>query len=354
MQVADGTAVTEDSLTIAVAGAQRLARLVDPRGKFLYRYDPDNPEPTGKYNVLRHCGAVWAMTEVANRLGPLPEVVAAARRAVDWLIEKYVRPYHSAGAQCVVASGNVKLGGNGLAILALLELAKATGERDHIGLAQELAAYILLQQRPDGDFHHKRRLSSDEVLPFRSDYYTGEALFGLLRLTAVTGDIRWREASEVSERMLAQQNYGVEQQSHWMLYALEQLHGLRPNPIYRDHARAIADNILQVSGYRANGRSTPIACRSEGLLAFIRLCAGLGPDAAERPSFDRAATACREAVHDNLELQLAYRRADGSFVHSRKRNEVQIDYIQHNISSFLGYGHLTHARPLSVREAAAG
>lgn len=335
---------------IAVTGAQCLARLVDRRGRFLYRYDPDKPAPSKGYNILRHCGSIWAMTEVANSAGPLPEVVDAAHRAVDWLIEKHIRPYRSTATQCVVAGDNVKLGGNGLAILALLELAKATGEDDHIGLAGELAGYILLQQRPDGDFHHKRRFSTDELLKFRSDYYTGEALFGLLRLSAVTGDSRWLEASETSERLLARQDYGVPQQSHWMLYTLEQLHALRPNPLYRDHALAIADNIVQLPGYRAQGRSTPIACRSEGLLAFIRLCAGIPADAGGRAAFDRMAMASRESVHDNLELQLTYRHPEGSFLHSRERNQVQIDYIQHNISSFLGYGRLAGQRQAQVSQ----
>jgi len=341
----------QDPVQVAIEGAQCMARLVDRRGKFLYRYDPDTRAPAKGYNILRHCGSIWAMTEVANSVGPLPEVVEAARRAVDWLIDKHIRPYRSTVTQCVVAADNVKLGGNGLAILALLELAKATGTDEHIGLARELAGYVLLQQRPDGDFHHKRRFSTDELLKFRSDYYTGEALFGLLRLSAVTGEGRWVEASETSEQLLARQDYGVPQQSHWMLYALEQLHALRPNALYRNHARAIADNIVQLPGYRAEGRSTPIACRSEGLLAFIRLCTAIPADEAERPAFDRAAMASRETVHDNLELQLTYRHPEGSFLHSRERNQVQIDYIQHNISSFLGYGRLAGTRRMLASQA---
>jgi hypothetical protein len=338
-----------DPLSIAIEGARCLARLVDHRGKFLYRYDADNSGPLKGYNILRHCGAIWAMAEVANRAGPLPDVLKAADRAADWLIAKHIAPYHATGTSCVVARDNVKLGGNGLAVLALLELATATGRDDRIILARNLAGYVLLQQRPDGDFVHKRKLSTDEVLPFRSDYYTGEALFGLLRLSRLTGESRWLDACETSERLLALQDYGVAQQSHWMLYALEQLHVLRPLPLYRTHALKIAEDIIQSPAYRAEYRSTPIACRSEGLLCFVRLCTGIATDVADRPLFDRAAAESRATVHDNLSLQLAYRRPDGSFIHGRDRSLVQIDYIQHNISSFLGYGLLTAAsRELSA------
>jgi hypothetical protein len=337
-----------DPLTVAIEGAECLARLVDRRGKFLYRYDADNPGPTKGYNILRHCGTIWAMTEIANRAGPLPDVAEAAQRAVEWLIERHIRPYGTTGTRCVVAGDAVKLGGNGLAILALLEVAALTGRQAYVELAGDLAGYIVLQRRPDGNFAHKRRFSTDEVLPFHSDYYTGEALFGLLRLSGVTGDARWLDVSQASEDLLAAQNYGVPQQSHWMLYALEQLHRMRPHAVSRTHARVIAEDILDKPEYRAHQRSTPIACRSEGLLAFVRLCEGLSGDSADRPIFDQAAARSRVAIHENLELQLGYRRPNGSFVHGRGNSEVRIDYIQHNISSFIGYARLSGARQLSI------
>jgi hypothetical protein len=349
-QSKDSRAMNE-SLTIAIEGAECLARLVDRRGKFLYRYDADNPGPSTGYNILRHCGTIWAMTEVANRAGPLPDVAEAAQRATEWLIRRHIRPYGITGTRCVVAGDAVKLGGNGLAILALLEVAALTGNQTYIELAGDLAGYIVLQRQPDGNFAHKRRFSTDEIQPFHSDYYTGEALFGLLRLTAVTGEQRWLDVTQASEEQLAAQEYGVPQQSHWMLYALEQLHKLRPQRVSRLHAQAIAQDILDKPEYRNHKRSTPIACRTEGLLAFVRLCKDLSSDAADRPVFDQAAARSRIAIHENLELQTGYRRPNGSFVHGLGNSEVRIDYIQHNISSFLGYSFLPGARPLAVAGA---
>ena len=348
MEQSKASRAMNNSLTIAIEGAECLARLVDRRGKFLYRYDADNPGPSTGYNILRHCGTIWAMTEVANRAGPLPAVAEAAQRATEWLIGRHIRPYGTTGTRCVVAGDAVKLGGNGLAILALLEVAALTGNQSYVQLAGDLAGYIVLQRQPDGNFVHKRRFSTDEVLPFHSDYYTGEALFGLLRLTAVTGEQRWLDVTQASEDLLAAQDYGVPQQSHWMLYALEQLHKMRPHPVSRTHARVIAEDILDKPDYRNHHRSTPIACRSEGLLAFVRLCEALSSDIAERSIFDRAAIRSQAVIHENLELQLGYRRPNGSFVQGRGNSEVRIDYIQHNISSFLGHAQLAGARELSI------
>jgi hypothetical protein len=274
------------------------------------------------------------MTEVANRLGPMPEVVDAAARAMEWLIAEAILPYRDGTARCIVEKDNVKLGGAGLAILALVELAKAKPQERFIKLARDLGEYILLQRRADGDFVHKRNFWNDRPDSFVSEYYTGEALFGLLRLYDATGEARWFEEAKSSELQLAERRYGVAQQSHWMLYALEQFHRIDPRPVYREHARQIVDDIIFSPLYRESNRSTPIACRSEGLLAYMRLCHQLSASDALRKELHE----CRTVVSQNLQLQLGYRRSDGSFIRGDGSNEVRIDYIQHNISSFLADG----------------
>ena len=329
-----------DFPSVAIAGAECLARLVDEKGRFLYRFDPDRPQRTGGYNILRHCGTIWAMCEVANRHGPLPQVVAAAERALDWLIARHVREHAATGARCLVGNDNVKLGGNGLAILALLEMAAATGKQAYVDLAEELASYVLGQRLNDGSFIHKRRYSTDEVLPFQSDYYTGEALFGLLKLHAVTGDKRWLDFAEESEGPLAASSYGVPQSSHWMLYTLEQLHRFRPSALVLNHAAQIAAECVRTSAARATLSSTQIACRTEGMLAFLRLLRRMPaghPDAANHRQWRRDTEA---AVVRNIVAQLSSFRPSGAFVAGLGNNEVRIDYIQHNISGFLGFSDL--------------
>jgi hypothetical protein len=323
-----------DPFGVAKKGAFRLAQLVDDNGRFRYLFDPDKPDADGGYNMLRHCGTIWSMVEISNRLGPFPEVVDAARRATERLIRRNILPYRQEGARCVVANDVTKLGGNGLAILALLEMAEATGEQRYVELARELGEYIFLQRQPDGDFVHKRRYSTDRQMQFYSDYYTGEALFGVLRLHGVTGDRRWLDEAETSEVQLAARDYGIAAQSHWMLYALEQFHLFNPKPLYHEHARRIVGDIIHKPAYRDLNRSTPIACRSEGLLAYIRLCRRLPAS----PETDQDIEECREVVRENLRLQFGYRTSDGAFMRGAGSREVRIDYIQHNITSFLGYG----------------
>jgi hypothetical protein len=168
-------------------------------------------------------------------------------------------------------------------------------------------------------------------------YYTGEALLALLDLYKATRSQRWLEAVVEIEDKLAAEDYGVEEQSHWMLYALSSLARLDPNDVYYAHAAKIARHILDFPDYLTWDRSTPIACRSEGLLAFIEMCKTMGdPDQA-------LAARCIEQVEFNLDKQATFIYSEGDFVrggHDHRKYEVRIDYIQHNISSFLHFSQL--------------
>jgi uncharacterized protein YyaL (SSP411 family) len=151
------------------------------------------------------------MLDVARQAGRLPEVVAAAEKAVQHMIDHYLSPY-GADALCVVDAGKIKLGGNGLALLALAELNVLRNDAKYSQLGHRLTSYIAAQLRPDGDFVHSRSCQSSEERGFRSEYYTGETLFGLVRLYEVTANQQWLDLAVHSEQKLLTRDYGVHAQ----------------------------------------------------------------------------------------------------------------------------------------------
>jgi hypothetical protein len=251
------------------------------------------------------------------------------------LIGNYLFPYGSESLLCVVDNGKIKLGGNGLALLALAEFFELTQDFKLLDVARRLGQYIISEQRPDGDFVHSRVYATQEERNFKSDYYTGEALFGLLRLYEVTNEKKWLECAIRSEAELFKVQYGVYAQSHWMLYALERFYSATASEIYLEHARQIAEHILLFPDYRKESRSTPIACRTEGLLAYFRTVERAG-DRKISPT----AKATLQEIRKNLGLQIEFQTPRGEFVRGGGSDEVRIDYIQHNISSFLAYSEL--------------
>ena len=311
-------------------GAIRLAQLVDARGKFLYSYDVTG-RPLPGYNALRHAGSIWAMLRIGGQT-----VRPEARRASNWLVKRYRWNRHDGSALALVHKDQIKAGGNALAILAHLEL----GTPKDMRYARGLANHLLSLQREDGDYHHK--LWTDGTIDeFRSDYYTGEVMFALALFAARAKAPRYLASVLRAERTLGPRSYGVAEQSHWMLYALEATHKslrLAPNQgvsrrDLEDHARKIVEGILDDPSYRARNQSTPTACRSEGLLAGWRLLGSSDEQERHTPLRDRILI----EVKTNFAQQLKYQAPDGGFFTGENDFRIRIDYIQHNICSLYDF-----------------
>jgi DUF1680 family protein len=326
-----------DALEVARSGAVCLAGLVKKDGSFNYRYDSQSGGLLAGYNVLRHAGAVWSMLDVYRSVADAG-VLEGGRKAIHHLLDSYLRFFRSCNNACICEDNKIKLGGNALSILALLSLYELTGERFLLSIAEQLGHFITSQRTKSGELVHKRYFESGKISDFHSLYYTGEGLLALLALYQATGEKSWLDAVLAMESVLAIEEYGVEEQSHWMLYTLELLANFHLSPECYCHAEKIVLHILDHPEYLHWQRSTPIACRSEGLLAFLSMPR---PDGIDDKKLNKR---CLLQVKENLKLQLDFRLSDGSFVrggNDQRRNEVRIDYIQHNISSFLHFDRLS-------------
>ena len=325
-----------DPLEIAYSGANCLKDLVQSDGRFKYRYDSQNTTSLDGYNVLRHAGAIWSMLDVYRDVTD-KTLLAGGRKATCYLLDTYLRFFHDYNNACICEDNKIKLGGNALSTLALLSLFELTQDHFLLAVAEQLCQFVLTQRLENGALVHKRYFLSGKISDFTSMYYTGEALLALLVLYQLTHRKQLLDAVLEIENELAVADYGVDGQSHWMLYSLELLSHFHGSAIFYRHAEKIVKHILENPEYLSWERSTPIACRTEGLLAFLRM---------RRPAdVDDGALCekCLEQVKTNLMRQLAFRLPDGSFIRGgrdHRKNEVRIDYIQHNTSAFLHYARL--------------
>jgi hypothetical protein len=322
-----------ESRRIVAAGFGHLLRLIGPGGRFTYAHPMGRPDAAlPGYNLLRHCGTLWFMLRAVNEgavdAGRAGQAFAAA---VGYIGARLVQPsWLPAPALALRTKEALKLGGAGLALCMLAQWQKFPA-RPFAALPlplpdtiAALRAYTLAQIEGD-DFRHKRGLATGEVLPFRSDYYTGEALLGLL-LTGPAGP----ELARVTRALIARR-YGWAEQSHWMAYAA--CEAVERGAVAPDEGAAyltgLAAAILADTAYRDRRQSTPIACRSEALTRLLRL-------ADRRPGMlpGDLRAAARAAVAENLALQRGW-HADGQFRKGDGDDKVQIDYIQHNATAWL-------------------
>jgi hypothetical protein len=332
-----------DCRCVVEASFGHLLRLVRRNGRFVYAHPAGQPEVAlDGYNMLRHCGTLWfvlrALNEMALPLGPFGQ--AALGRAVAYATARFERPVWIAEPSlALVTKDAVKIGGIGLALVMLEEYRRAqrnglpdlsnTGQPGPDVMITGLQTYALAQIEGH-DFRHKRLIADGTVLPFRSAFYTGEVLLGLF-VTGCTdpGLLATTEA-------LIARRYGVAEQSHWMAYAASEAaaRGLIDAGRVADYLADLITAIIEDDSYLDRRLSTPIACRSEALTRFVRLCDQMP---GQFPPALRAA-ALRVAER-NLALQLGW-YDDGQFWKGDADEKVQIDFIQHNATAFLNRWHI--------------
>ena len=329
----------------ALEAGHYLARMTRPSGRFRYKYQARSGADGRGYNMLRHAGTIYAMAQLL-RMACDPTIRAATVRALRYLME-HVHVMDN-GAATIVHRGATKLGGAALALLAMTEYVRATGDRRWLTMAQRLALFVTESQRADGSFVHKRYFPSGESTGFVSRYYPGEAVFALMRLYTLDGGVWWRTAAERSANYLITIRDAHRAQldhDHWLLYGLNELHKVAPRQIYRDHALRIADAIagarlLSSASLLKNPRTTPISTRIEGLLATHELAMRVAPEAAPRLRrvIDRGIAFLQRhqlvgaRAHATAEPHIAR----GGMPKAPGRLTVRIDYVQHALSALLG------------------
>ena len=358
----------------AAAAAGYLTRAVRADGSFDYRRNL-NPrfDPTQSYNELRHAGTIYAMATHYQRT-PKDASKRAILGAAAWLRSACLRPLKERPDAIGVwldpelagrdGEEEAKLGGAGLALVALLTVEKIqpgfTPENELHGLGR----FILFMQRDDGSFYSKY-VPADGGRSDRwtSLYYPGEAALGMVLLYEHDPDPKWLRCAARAMAFLTHTRkvQSTVADDHWALLAtarlLPQLNKLEQKPATREelvaHARQICTAILEdqvretnfaefLGAMNKEGRIAPTATRLEGLLAAATFLQD-GPEREEILSAIRDAMAflLTAQVRDG-EFAGAFPRAVGSLptgnrVDIRRATEVRIDYVQHALSAIMQY-----------------
>jgi len=336
---------------------------VNPKGKFVYIYNPEDSTVPSKYNILRHAGTAYSMLETYE-LMPDKGLMRAIERAIKYLLTKVEdTEINGKKAQVIVEKDAAKLGGNGLAIVALAKYTQLTGDEQYLPLMQNMATWMGELQDESGKFAiHKQIFSTGEDSGFVSHYYPGEAILALCRLYQLDKNEKWLDLAENEANYLinerdAEANLDNIAHDHWLLYALNDLYRERKKEMYLKHAFFICEAILKIQrldsnkynqewlgsfGSHKKAPSTPTACRSEGLGAAFRL--------AQDHNYTKEAEQYKNAMKEAIKFQLQMHLKPESVMYYRNKKfclgavhqgltnyELRNDYTQHNISSFISY-----------------
>jgi hypothetical protein len=192
----------------ALRGGRYLVAHLAANGRYVYQHDLWTGRQTdatvpGPYSMPRHAGTTYFLAELyrITRESWLREPVERAfAHLADLLAHGGCASTLPDGTalDCVLDRGETvaHLGSTALAVVALAEYQRATGDARYLTLATRLAAWLLFMQRPDGSFRHLydvTKRTPDEAAQLL--YYSGEAALALARMHAITGEPRYAAAA---------------------------------------------------------------------------------------------------------------------------------------------------------------
>lgn len=361
------------------SSADYLSNAVDEEGKFVYRINLDPAvKVSPRYNVLRHAGTVFALSRIVQRSEDAA-TLDALRRSACYLKEGFVAavPGHeellAVWSKPELNGGRgpleAKLGGAGLALVALLGLEEVQPGSTSLDELRGLARFILFMQKKEGGFYSKY-IPADGGRSERwtSLYYPGEAVLGLVSLYEQDRSPEWLEAAANGMAFLAHQRAGKQQveADHWALIATAKLLARYddsqmsvPRDLIINHAVQICESILagqarltvdatQSGGFILDGRTCPTATRLEGLLAALSFLPSEQGDLKRR---------INSAIATGMAFLLRAQVKDGEFTgampraicrlpenhprysraFNRRATEIRIDYVQHAVCAMLDF-----------------
>ena len=364
----------------AVWAADYLASSVSAEGKIRYRYRTARDKDSSSYNLLRHGGTTYSILQAYDRTRFEPYLRASVQamaylldrcdsddRTGPWLPSDH--PDFGDSLYIVSPSGKdspnpmVKLGGAGLALVMIDQYVEATGDTGtYLEQARGLARFLVASQKQDGEFiyYPSRYPGGPPTSTSDSPYYPGEAILGLIRLHSWDPNPLWKDtAVRAADWLIDERDAGKSASSlandHWLMLGLSYLYLYTEDSRYLDHSlalcRAVEHQYLKNEeywgdypdfrgGYYTPPRSTPAATRGEGLGAVLETCHLAGAECGWVE--DLMAETVRHEMLSQYDPDMSFwmpdpAKAFGGWNGGLLDMDVRNDFVQHNMSSVLGF-----------------
>ncbi len=360
-------------------GAQYLQRYNFESGKFVYNnYLNDNHRNKDSYNELRHSGTVYSLW-LSYNFNKDPETLKTIKKASSYLQGCCIASVPRQQDMLAVWSDpytlsspyfrQAKLGGAGLALVALSGLKSIDSDSVDIETLRKLAKFIQFMLKEDGNYYSKYNfLKGGRLDDWTSLYYPGEAALGLAMLYEVDPDPKWINTSVKILNYLAESRKGKSKvpDDHWALLATNKIFKLSeknkfdfPKQLFIDHALQICENIIrsksklnkktgvyQIKDIKSD-RIAPISTTLEGLLAAYEIL----PDENQALKV-KIMQYAEQGTKFLLRSQIISGEFKGgfpgrvSYLSSQKNykinHDIRIDYVQHAISAMIQYYNLKY------------
>ena len=266
---------------LIATASDHLAAQIREDGSFVYGYYPRFGNEIENYNMLRHAGTVWSLICCYRMTGDA-ELAETIELAIDYMLSQLVYRDENTAYLYEAKDDEIKLGGCGIAIVALTEYMDAFGSDRYLDVCRKMGNGILsLLDQTDGTYYHVLNGDFSQKEEFRTVYYDGEATFALGRLYGVTGEPVWLDAARAAVDHFIEADY-VEHRDQWVAYSMNEITKYVDDPEYYIFAlRNVQEN------YDVINRETTAPVAFELLLTTFELYDRLTAKGASVSGFDQ-------------------------------------------------------------------
>ncbi|MCF0137417.1 MAG: glycosyl hydrolase family 88 [Oscillospiraceae bacterium] len=196
---------------------------VQANGSFVYGIYPRFDRDIDNYNIVRHASTLWSLV-CQFKMTDNPELIPVIDRAVDYMVNNYIVYSDDNTAYLLEQKSNeIKLGGCGVAVVALTEYMDALKSTKYKELCVALGNGILnMMDENTGEYYHVLNGDFSRKEAFRVVYYDGEASFALCKLYGLTRDQKWLDAVETAVNHFIEADYTI-YKDHWIAYTMNEL-----------------------------------------------------------------------------------------------------------------------------------
>ena len=199
-----------------------LEEQVQEDGSFVYGIYPRFDNDIDNYNIVRHASTIWSLV-CRYRLVPDESLAEKIGQTIDYMLESVVYDDQGRAYLYEEKSDEIKLGGCGVAVVALTEYMDAFQNDRYQDICVALGNGILtMMNQSDGTYYHVLNGDFSRKEEFRTVYYDGEATFALCRLYSLTKDPVWLETAQTAVDHFIEADY-TQYKDHWIAYSMNEI-----------------------------------------------------------------------------------------------------------------------------------
>lgn len=207
---------------ILTSSSRYLTRQMLKNGKFIYGYFPPFHATMTSYNILRHTGTLWSLL-CAYEVTEDDSLIETVNKSIGYLLTQINYKDDETAFVVEKKSNEIKLGGNGVAIIALSKHMEIFGNQDFSEIIRKLANGILyMQNKQTGKMIHV--LNSDDYTTkeeTRTVYYDGESAYALIKAYDISNNAKYLDAARLSIDYFMEKDYVI-YRDHWLAYAMNE------------------------------------------------------------------------------------------------------------------------------------